>query len=44
MTAGDDVEDEGEDIADAEAIGDCDPQTAPAGCWRDNSSKDPYST
>jgi hypothetical protein len=44
LTAGDDVEDEGEDIADAEAIDDCDPQTAPAGCRRDNSSKGPHST
>jgi hypothetical protein len=44
LTAGDDVEGEGEDIADAEAIDGCDPQTAPASCWRDNSSKVPCST
>jgi hypothetical protein len=35
LRAGDDVEDEDEDIGDAEAINDCDPQTAPAdGCRR----------
>jgi hypothetical protein len=34
LTAGDDVEDEDEDIDDAEAIG----------CRRDNPSKGPYST
>ena len=45
LTAGDDVEDEDEDIGDAEAIDDCDPQAAPAdGGRRDNSSKGPYST
>jgi hypothetical protein len=45
LTAGDDVEDEDEDIGDAEAIDDCDPQTAPFyGGRRDNSSKGPYST
>jgi hypothetical protein len=30
LTAGDDVEDADEDIGDAEAIDDCDPQTARA--------------
>jgi hypothetical protein len=45
LTAGDDVEDEDEDIGDAEAIDDCDQYTAPAdGGRRDNSSKGPYST
>ena len=39
LTAGDDVEDEDEDIGDDEAIDDCEPWTAPAGCRRDNSSK-----
>jgi hypothetical protein len=40
LTAGDDVEDEDEDIGDAEAVGDCDPKTAPAdGRRRDNSSR-----
>jgi hypothetical protein len=41
----DDVEDEDEDIGDAKAIDDCDPQTAPADDgWRDNATKGPYST
>jgi hypothetical protein len=45
LTAGDDVEDEDEDIGDAEAIDGCGPQTAPPdGCRRDNSSKGAYST
>jgi hypothetical protein len=45
LTAGDDVEDADEDIGDAEAINDCDLQTAPAdGGRRDNSSKGSYST
>ena len=45
LTAGDDVEDEDEDIGDAEAIDDCDPWTARAdGGRRDNSSRSLYST
>ena len=41
VTAGDDVQDEDEDIGDAEAIDDCDPfRRRP----EDNSSKGPYST
>jgi hypothetical protein len=45
VTAGDDIEDEDEDIGDAEAIDDCDPWTALFdGGRRDNSSKGPYST
>jgi len=45
LTAGDDSEDDDEDIDDVEAIDDCDPWTAPAdGGRRDNSSKGPYST
>jgi hypothetical protein len=45
LTAGDDVEDEDEDMGDAEAIDDCDPWTARAdGGRRDNSSRSLYST
>ncbi len=45
LAAGDDVENEDEDIGDAEAIDDCDPWTAPAdGCRRDNSSRGSHST